>query len=486
MTAEVTAALDRLKRGLTTQQRVDVNEGARGLLAARAPLGPQWQALATALVRNGEITLALEAMDRFVEAAAGSAPARFARAVMLAQTGRLDRAAAEIAALPADVPHAASNAFLRGSLALNRGFPAEARPFLERAVAKRPGAGQAWLALTEIADFRAEPGLAERLEHAWAQPAGTPADRAALGYALGRARHQRKNHAGAFAAFAEGAGLARAQAGGRVSAWRAPAQTALAFPPSLIAEVNARIDEDHRRVIFVTGLPRSGSTLVQQILTRHPAVSGGGEELGLFRILAQEVGGTDAPALRRWLDAGNDPNSLVRLYLHLASERLGPDGRFVDKTLEAGSYLGLLLALFPRAPIFWCRREPIDNGWSAFRTYFARGVEWSLDLAETGRRVAADAQALDHWTKAAPRRFMTVDNADLVADPEPMIRAISAGADLDFDAAMLRPEEGGADVTTASTAQVRRPINAAGIGAAEPYRPWLGPMIESHATASGQ
>lgn len=486
MIADPAAALDLLKRGLATQNRGDVNMGARGLLAAKAPLGRQWQPVAAALAHNGEIGLALAAMDRLVEAAGDSPLARFQRAVLLAQSGRLREAAAEVAALPANVPDPAAHLFLRGSLALNQGQHEKARPLLERAVEIRPEAGQAWLALTELMDFSTEPALADALERAWSKGAGSPAERIPLAYALGRARHQQKRFDQAFAAFAEGAALAREQVAGAVAEWRSPAAAARDFPPSLIAEVAARITEDHARVIFVTGLPRSGSTLVQQILGRHPAVSAGGEELGLFRVLGQEIGGTDAVALRHWLDRGNDPNALVRLYLHLASERLGSSGRFVDKTLEASNYLGLLLALFPRAPLFWCRRDPIDNGWSAFRTYFARGVAWSLDLSEIGDRLAIEDRAFAHWSEAVPDRFLTIDQSTLVDDPESVISAIADRAGLPFDAAMLRPEEGTTQVTTASTTQVRRPIHSGGIGAAGPYRQWLAPMIAAYKGAAGQ
>ena len=186
-------------------------------------------------------------------------------------------------------------------------------------------------------------------------------------------RSQMGDYAGAFAAYQAGAELFRTEPGSAARAQPNLAQISTAFPTDLVDRISAQVTVPHGRVIFVSGLPRSGTTLVEQILASHPDVAHG-EELGLFRILAQEIGGIDAGSVAAWLDGGGDPNALVELYLHLAAERFGPDGRFIDKTVEAGNYMGLLLALFPQAPVFWMKRDPIDSGWSAFRTMFARGA----------------------------------------------------------------------------------------------------------------
>lgn len=483
MPTRIEEALASLKQGLAGRNRKQVNDAARELVAARAPLGQLWQSVAAALAHNGEITLALAAMDRLVAAAGGSATARYLRAGFLAQSGRLEEAQSEIEELPVNTPDEASNAYLRGTISLNRGDRSKARTYLMRAVDRRPGSGQAWLALAEVMDFRCEDSLRDRLVQAWESPPTDLLERAAMGYAVGRMRHQLGEYAGAFEAFCAGAQSRR------LLRDRAPGETVVKpptpWPRELVERTNAQIAADHRRVIFVTGLPRSGSTLVEQILTSHPDVSAGGEELGLFRILAQEIGGLDPASFAAWLDRGGDPNALIDLYFHLASERLGPRGRFVDKTLEAGNYMGLLLSLFPKAPVLRVRRNPLDCGWSAFRTYFARGVDWSWDLGEVGRRLALEDQIFAHWADEWPDRITTIEYEQLVRDQRPQIERIAGAAGLPADQRMFAPHETQRIVTTASTSQVREPINLKGIDVAGPYRQWLTPMVDAYARFSG-
>jgi hypothetical protein len=149
--------------------------------------------------------------------------------------------------------------------------------------------------------------------------------------------------------------------------------------------------------------------------------------------------------------------------------------------------MGLLLALFPSAPVFWMKRDPIDNGWSAFRTMFARGASWSWDLEHIGQRLAQEQAMIDGWSSVAPGRITFVDYEALVRDPEPHIRAIAEAAGLPLDQRMLTPHATERAVASASLRQVREPINLKGMGVAQPYREWLGPMVdafEAHSAAS--
>lgn len=480
MTDSIHSALAQLTRGLRDRDRTLVNDAARTLLAARAPLGRQWQPVSAALAHNGEVDLAIAAVNELVAAAGNSPTARFSRAILLAQSGRPAEAEAELASLPTTIPDPVANAYLRGTLALNLGDRAAANAHLRRGVALRPSSGQAWLTLAELTDFRTDSDLRHQLEQAWSDPPEDLIERANLGHAVGRMRDQCGDYAGAFEAFAAGASARRQIA--------PPPQNprmvtdSLAWPRDLIARAASRVTVDHGRAIFVTSLPRSGSTLVEQILVSHPDV-GKGEELGLFRIIAQEIGGLDAASFAAWLDRGGEPDQLVSLYLHLASQRLGGEGRLVDKTLEASGYMGLLLALFPQAPILWVRRDPIDCGWSAFRTYFVRGLAWSQDLADVGRRLADEDRLFEHWTREWPDRLTVVDYEALVRSPRDQIEHIAAAAGLTPDEAMFAPHETERSVTTASVSQVREPINLKGLGVADPYRQWLGPMIDAYRAA---
>lgn len=485
---DVHSAVLRLKQGLAGRDRQLVNSASRDLIAAEAPLAAQWQPVATALASNGEWGLALAAADRLAADTANGTAAAEVKVDLLYQAGRLDQALDELDAFAARGPRAPaqhiSDLNLRASITLLLGRTEDSRAGLAEALELDPRSGQAWFSFSELADFRGRDASSrELLEQAFSAGASIRGEAAKLAHAVGRMRHQLGDFAGAFAAYETGAELFRTEPGSAARPQPNLAANSIAFPAELIERIRSRISVPHDRVIFVSGLPRSGTTLVEQILVSHHGVAHG-EELGFFRIIAHDIGGIDAANVTRWLDGGGDPNRLVELYLHLADERFGPEGRFVDKTIEAGNYMGLLLALFPDAPKFWMLRDPLDNGWSAFRTMFARGAAWSWDLEHIGQRLAQEQRMVDHWSSAEPERIAFVDYEALVRDPEPHIRVIAAAAGLELDERMFAPHATERAVATASVSQVREPINLKGLGVAQPYRQWLQPMVDAYAAHS--
>lgn len=484
---DANSPLVRLKRALAGRNREQVNSASRDLIAAKATLGAQWQAVANALASNGEWGLALAAVDRFAAETVGPA-ATYLKGNLLYWAGRFEQALAVLETLPVEAQPVASQRLadlnLRASLAFVVGRSEETRSYIAQALQLDPRSGQAWFTFAELADFRGRDAQArDRLERAFADGASIRGESTKLAHAVARMRHQLDDFAGAFAAYQKGADLFRSEPGSAARPQPNLAAKSIAFPAELIERVRSQITVPHDRVIFVSGLPRSGTTLVEQILVSHPDVTHG-EELGFFRIVAHDIGGIDAANLTRWLDAGGNANRLVELYLHLADERFGAGGRFVDKTIEAGNYMGLLLALFPNAPMFWMKRDPIDNGWSAFRTMFASGAAWSWDLEHIGQRLAQEQRMIDHWSEFGGDRITFIDYEALVRDPEPHIRSIAEAAGLPLDERMFSPHQTERAVATASGSQVREPINLKGLGVADPYRQWLGPMADAFAAHS--
>ncbi len=451
------------------------------LVELAAPMGGQWDQLAILAANNGEIALARRAADRLVEDAGGGPAAQYRKAVVLAGIGAWGDADALLRSLPEDVPGLAANAYSRGIGALNLGRPEEAKPYLERVTELRPQAGSAWLALATSADLAREPALADRLIAAErAMEGAAPAEVIPYCYALGTAHAARGEHDRAFAAFARGAALMKATLAYDLDADRASAAQAIdGYTAERITRIAGLQREPTARTIFVGGLPRSGTTLVERILTSHSALAGGGET-GRLSLLVAEIGGASHAALERHVEA-HGVEGVTRLWHHWLAQLFAAPGRVVDKSVDTSRYLGLAAALLPEAPLVWLTRDPLDRAWSCSRTNFlGNAVPWSYDLEDIAAHFRVEDELLARWQEILGARLLVVPYEALVGEPEAWIRRILAHCGLGEEPAPFAPHESRRPVATASLVQVRRPINREGIGAAEPYRRFLQPFIDAY------
>ena len=446
----------------------------------RAPMGEQWRALANLVHNHGEITLAGKAMDLFVEAQGGTALAQYEKASLLERSGALREAYKLMSALPPDLPNPTVNAYGRGTSALFLGDAKEARSQLERAVQLQPQSGAAWLSLAMTANLAKEPTVADRIIAAEHGMGGTPpTQQAPYFYALGKAHAEQGEHDRAFAAFARGAQAFKSVVPyDREADRREAEESVVGFDAERIAQISQRQSEPTRRAIFVTGLPRSGTTLVEQILASHSEVSDGAE-ISRLPLIATEIRGHSYTALSRYTDA-HGVDGLARLWSHLLSERLPASGRIVDKSLNTTRLIGLAASLLPDAPLIWLSRDPHDCAWSCFRTFFPVSKPWSYDLEDIAFHFRLEDELLARWQDILKDRLLVVPYETLVTAPDQWIRQILKHCGLAEEPQVFTPHETKRTVTTASTMQVRRPINREGIGVAEPYRNFLKPFIDAY------
>ncbi len=230
--------------------------------------------------------------------------------------------------------------------------------------------------------------------------------------------------------------------------------------------------------IFITGLPRSGTTLVEQILASHPAVTGAGER----RFVLEEAYAAMGDPGRGFtpLDALS-PDALggfARRYLDALAAAVPEAPVVTDKSIQSHLVLGLIAKALPQARLIVVRRDPRDIGLSIYRNLFAPGTHlYAYDQADIAAYIASFERMIAFWREAMPGRFTEVSYEDLVADPEPQSRRLVAAAGLDWDDGCLTFHETDRQVATLSVQQVRQPIHAGSKGGWRRYEADLGPML---------
>jgi tetratricopeptide (TPR) repeat protein len=458
---------DALSRG----DRTGFSRAVIALIDAGYPLKSGWKSLSQPLMDFGELDLARQSMQLYVEAMDRVPSARFSQAVVLAQTGRADEAQIVLNAIPNDVPDRANNSYLRGTISLNLGDMAAAQDFLVEASKSYPDSGQIVLALSETGSMTADPRLADAVLSMQSRMKNAPdVERACYLYAAGKTFDDLGDYTSAAKAFAEGAEIVRIA---RKYNYEIDQQSAMlsaqGFSAEMIEVTGKSVNVDSHRPIMVTGTPRSGTTLVEQILTSHTLVSDG-DELGRFALVAQEAGGTSAAALATATASNDGATALAKSYIHLVEQRFGSEGRVVDKTLDASRYLGVFAAILPDAPLIWLRRNASDRAWSCFRTYFSRGVAWSWSLQDIAKHFALEERLLTAWKEILRDRLLIVEYEELVEKPQIVISSIAQHCGLKTEPAMLEPHKTKRIVTTASVTQIRSPIHNDAIGKAGRYQ----------------
>jgi len=235
------------------------------------------------------------------------------------------------------------------------------------------------------------------------------------------------------------------------------------------------------RPIFIVGMPRSGTTLVEQIISAHPEVHGGGE-LNHLHHLVGTARGQDGETYPKWISSMNevDIRTIGQAFLDRFPTGLPGQRRTTSKRLENFEYIGLIYLCLPNATVINCRRDARDSCWSAFSMPFVMDQEYSYDLTELGTHWREYDRLMAHWSSVLPRGYiLDVQYEDLVADQETWTRRILAHCKLDWDDACLRYYDSRRMVRSASMAQVRRPIYDTSVGRWRPFASHLGPLLEA-------
>jgi Tfp pilus assembly protein PilF len=317
----------------------------------------------------------------------------------------------------------------------------------------------------------------ELSEHAGELP---PAERAQVMFSLAKAHEDRAEYEAAARVLERANALKRASFAYDIGAAEARMRAiAEAFSAELMTGLAGK-GLASERPIFIVGMPRSGSTLVEQILAAHPQVHGGGEMFHLPSIVAgsRGIGGVTFPA---WVPTMNavDCVSIGEAYLKLLPNGLPGQTRTTDKWLENFENLGLINLALPAAKIIHCQRDPRDQLFSCWSLLFSQSQEYAYDMAELRRYHRAYEALMAHWRAVLPPGAMLeVGYEQLIAAPEAGAQAILAHCGLEWDDHVLRFWEARRAVKSASMAQVREPMYDRSIGRWRPFSEHLALLFE--------
>lgn len=404
-------------------------------------------------------------------------------------------ASPEAAILPLEratalAPRYAPGLLKLGSAQLACGHVETGAQLMRQALAVDRTFAAAWVALVDIKTVPLSAAEVGEMQALLDDPTALlPGERTALQFALALAHERRGDYADAWQGVVQANALRKRE----LRPWdveRFVAQERLADTVFAGAHAHAEDPQLGHEALFVVGLPRSGTTLVEQILASHPEVAGAGELAALPTVLTEE----STRRQRRYPEWVRDASAadwqrLGERYLELTRAFRTARPYATDKLPTNWRALGAIRAMLPGAHIVACRRDPLENCWSCFKQYFPEGWEFTSDIEHLGLFWRAFDHAATQWARRAPDRVRAQDYERLAAQPEAEIRALLDFCGLPFAAACLRPHELRRSVRTLSAAQVQEPIHphrgtAAAYGALlDPLRIALGlpPLAPSSA-----
>jgi tetratricopeptide (TPR) repeat protein len=398
--------------------------------------------------------------------------------------GRSGEAVALMEQLLADHPDQEQSWVLCGSLLRALGESDRAIGMFRRALAVRAGSSLAYSSLANLKTFRFERADLEAMEQQLTSPAVRGTDRIRLEFALGKGLEDAGEFAASFEHYARGNRLQRTTFFYDPQIMTAEVERLQSFFSQSFFAERSSWGSQRSDPIFIVGLPRCGSTLLEQILASHSLVEGTRELLDLPTVAYELISAVAAPdestflqrvgALRR-----EEVESLAMQYLaRTQHSRQTARPHFIDKLLGNWIYVGFIHLLFPRATIIDARRHPLGCGFSCYKQLFARGHRYTYDLSELGRFYRDYVALMEHFDVTLPGRVRRVHYERVVADPEGEVRRLLEHCGLPFEEGCLRFYENRRAVTTISSEQVRRPIYGESVDQWRHYEPWLGPLRE--------
>ena len=455
----------------------EVVDSAPGYAAARLDF-------VRVLIERQKYAAALEEVDQRLRTAPSDPEARFLRATIHAGLGRHDDAVPIFRELLSETPQRNHLRIVLGHSLKALGRTDEAVRAYRDATSGEADIGDAFWSLANLKTYHFSDHEVERMRGLEALPSPGLPDRAHLCFALGKALEDRADYGGSWAFYERGNSLVRAKSGCRPEAIEDNTRRLIEICSEEFFVARTGAGAAARDPIFIVGLPRSGSTLLEQILASHPDVDGTQELQDIPRIVSelQGQGPNRGGACYPDLLPGLDPllfEPLGRRYLDETRVYRRGRPRFVDKMPNNFWHIGLVHLMLPNARIIDIRREPMACCVSNLKQLFARGQEFCYGIEEIARYYRTYLELMRHWNRVLPGRVLRVSYEDLVEDLGTSVRQILAHCGLEFDPACLAFHRSRRAINTPSSEQVRQPLFREGLSQWRHYDPWLDPLRET-------
>src|SRR5574337_1802302 len=404
------------------------------------------------------------------------------KAVVLCRTGDYEPAIAIYADLLQSYPGNPKVWMSYGHALKTAGHTERAIAAYRRSLELQPSFGEVWWSLANLKTFRFSAADLASMNEQLARAELSEEDRLHLEFAIGKAREDAGEYAVSFAHYAQGNAIRRHQLHYSADDTHARVEHIRQQYTAGFFAARAGMGSSARDPIFIVGLPRSCSTLLEQILSSHSQVEGTMElpEITSITRLLRAQGDVDGAMPYHTVLAGLDAAALRELgerYLaHTRIQRKSMAPLFIDKMPNNFMHIGLIHLMLPKAKIIDARRHPLACGFSVFKQHFARGQGFSYSLEDIGRYYRDYVTLMAHFDKVLPGRVHRVIYERLVEDTEGEVRRLLDHCGLPFEASCLRFFENARPVRTASSEQVRQPIYREGVDHWRHYAPWLGPL----------
>ena len=467
---------------------LDVLDDGELLLEAVLELAPDYHAArfdyARALLRRHKHQPAIEQLEALLRHDPDNRSYKTTYATTFVGLGHHERALQLYQELLVDAPQAADLHLSVAHTLKTLGRTPEAIESYKAAAAVRPDFGDAYWSLANLKTYQFDDEQIAAMRGAEAADGIQLVDRYHLCFALGKALEDRGQYGESFEYYSRGNALKNSENGYRVSVIeRNTREQKRVCTPELYtrfaASGNAAPDP-----IFIVGLPRSGSTLLEQILASHSQVEGTSELADIQRIVLELSGRemTDEESRYPAILPELSPADLRRFGdQYLSDTRVYRAGKpyFIDKMPNNFRHVGLIHLILPNAKIIDARREPMACCFSNFKQLFASGQEFTYSLEDIARYYRTYVELMAHWDAVLPGRVLRIQHEDVVDDLEGNVRRILDYCGLPFEQACLEFHKTERSIRTASSEQVRRPIFRESLDQWKHFEPWLGPLKDA-------